>query len=73
MADEKTPDGASENVERRSKEKEGQRILGQIREGAFGIALAIEERCFPVKNLQERCRSWVWKEKDIWYLSSADH
>ena len=42
VADEKTPDGASENVERQIKEKEGQRILAQIREGAYVIALAIE-------------------------------
>ncbi len=42
VADEKTPDGASENVERQIKEKEGQRILSQIREGAYVIALGVE-------------------------------
>ena len=35
VADEKTPDGASENVERQIREKEGQRILAQIKDGAY--------------------------------------
>ncbi len=41
VADEKTPDGASEALERQIKEREGERILSQIREGAYVIALAI--------------------------------
>ena len=73
VADEKTPDGASENVERQIKEKEGQRILAQIREGAYVIALAIEGKMLSSEELAGKMQSWVWKEKDIWYLSSADH
>ena len=65
VADEKTPDGASENVERQIREKEGQRILAQIREGAYVIALAIEGKMLSSRRLQERCRSWVWKEKNM--------
>ncbi|MGN0298449.1 MAG: 23S rRNA (pseudouridine(1915)-N(3))-methyltransferase RlmH [Lachnospiraceae bacterium] len=42
VADEKTPDGASQMVEESIKEKEGQRILAKIPEGAYVIALAIE-------------------------------
>ena len=42
VADEKTPDGASEALEEQIKEKEGRRILDQIREGAYVIALAVE-------------------------------
>ena len=42
VADEKTPYGASEAVERQIKEKEGKRILAQIRDGAYVIALAIQ-------------------------------
>ena len=41
VADEKTPDGASEALEEQIKEKEGRRILDQIREGAYVIALAV--------------------------------
>lgn len=51
VADEKTPDGASEKVERQIKEKEGQRILAQIREGAYVIALAIEGKMLSSEEL----------------------
>lgn len=42
VADEKTPDGASEAQERQIKEKEGRRILAQIKDGAYVIALAVQ-------------------------------
>lgn len=42
LADEKTPDGASEALEEQIKKKEGERILKAIPEGAYVIALAIE-------------------------------
>ena len=42
VADEKTPDGAGENLERQIKEKEGERILAKIAEGSYTIALAID-------------------------------
>lgn len=42
VADEKTPDGASEGQERQIKEKEGSRILAQIKDGAYVIALAVQ-------------------------------
>ena len=42
VADEKTPDGASETVENQIKEKEGNRILFKIREEDYVIALAID-------------------------------
>lgn len=42
VADEKTPDHAPEAVERQIKEKEGERILAQIKDGAYVIALAVE-------------------------------
>ena len=44
VADEKTPDGAGEAIERQIKEKEGQRILSNIQDGAYVIALALEQR-----------------------------
>lgn len=42
VADEKTPDGAGEALEAQIREKEGQRILAQVKDGAYVIALAIE-------------------------------
>lgn len=42
VADEKTPDGASRAQERQIRDKEGERILSQIRDGAYVVALAIE-------------------------------
>ena len=42
VADEKTPDHASEGMERQIKAKEGERIARHIKPGAFVIALAID-------------------------------
>lgn len=42
VADEKTPDKASQVLETQIKEKEGERILNHIRDGAYVIALAID-------------------------------
>lgn len=42
VADEKTPDGASEALNQQIKEKEGRRILDKIPEDAYVLALAIE-------------------------------
>ena len=42
VADEKTPDGASEALETQIKQKEAERIFKHIREDTYCIALAIE-------------------------------
>ena len=42
VADEKTPDNASENVELQIKAKEAERILKHIKDDMYVIALAIE-------------------------------
>lgn len=42
VTDEKTPDEASEKEEMLIKEKEGERLLGKIKEDAYVISLAIE-------------------------------
>lgn len=39
VADEKTPDHASEGVDRQIKAKEGERIAKHLKDGAFVIAL----------------------------------
>lgn len=54
VADEKTPDGASETVEEQIKEKEGNRILAQIKEDAYVIALAIEGKMLDSVELSEK-------------------
>lgn len=41
VADEKTPDHASEGVDRQIKAREGERIAKHLKDGAFVIALAI--------------------------------
>ena len=52
MADEKTPDRASEAVERQIKDKEGERILSHIKDSAYVIALAIEGKMLDSETLQ---------------------
>lgn len=51
VADEKTPDKAGEALEMQIKEKEGERILAQIKDGAYVIALAIEGRMMDSEEL----------------------
>ena len=54
MADEKTPDSASDAVERLIKEKEGERILSSIKDGAYVIALAIDGEMRDSTQLSEK-------------------
>ncbi len=54
VADEQTPDGASEALERQIKEKEGQRILKQVREGDWVCALAIEGKMLDSVELSRK-------------------
>lgn len=53
VADEKTPDGAGEALERQIKEKEGERILKSVRDGSYVIALAIEGKKLSSEKLSE--------------------
>ena len=54
VADEKTPDNASETVETQIKDKEGERILAQIKDGSYVIALAIEGQTLSSEQLAEK-------------------
>ena len=54
VADEKTPDKASEAEELQIKDKEGKRIREQIKDGAFVIALAINGNMLDSVELAER-------------------
>ncbi|MCR5792596.1 MAG: 23S rRNA (pseudouridine(1915)-N(3))-methyltransferase RlmH [Lachnospiraceae bacterium] len=54
VADEKTPDNASESVERKIKEKEGERLLKYIDDSAYLIALAIDGKMLDSVELSEK-------------------
>lgn len=54
VPDEKTPDGASPAQEQQIKRKEGDRILAQIREGAYVIALAIQGKSLSSEQLAQK-------------------
>ena len=53
VADEKTPDRASEVVEAQIKDKEGERILSHIKDTAYVVALAIEGKMISSEELAE--------------------
>lgn len=46
VADEKTPDGASEALEQQIKEKEGERLLKAIKDDVYLLALAIDGKMY---------------------------
>ncbi len=54
VADEKTPDHASESVEMQIKEKEGERILKVLKEDSYVIVLAIEGKMRSSEELAAR-------------------
>ena len=54
VADEKTPDGASEIVEEDIREKEGERILKLIKEDAYVITLEISGKMLTSEELADR-------------------
>ena len=57
VQDEKTPDEASDNEERQIKEKEGERLLAKIKDGAYVISLAIEGKKLTSVGLSEKLDS----------------
>ena len=59
VADEKTPDNASETMEKQIRKKEGERIEKYIREGAYVIALAIDGKMLSSEELSEKMDSLV--------------
>ena len=58
VADEKTPDGASEALENQIKEKEGERILSKVPDSAYVIALAIEGKELSSEELADKMEKW---------------
>lgn len=53
VSDEKTPDGASALEELQIKKTEGQKILKNIKDGAYVIALAIEGKMYSSEELAQ--------------------
>ena len=51
LADEKTPDNASEKEELMIKEKEGEKILSQIKDGAYVVALDLGGKMISSEEL----------------------
>lgn len=56
VADEKTPDKASEALEQQIKEKEGERILSKLSEDAYTIVLAIDGKNPDSVELAEKVK-----------------
>lgn len=54
VADEKTPDNASELLENQIKDKEGERMEKYLKEGAFIVALAIDGKQLDSVELSEK-------------------
>ena len=57
VADEKTPDSASDNVNRMIKAKEGERLLSCIKDDMYVIALAIYGKMLDSVELSEKIAS----------------
>lgn len=58
VADEKTPDNASEGLENQIKEKEGERILSKVPESAYVVALAIDGKQLSSEELADKMEKW---------------
>ena len=54
VADEKTPDGASDTEERLIRQKEGERILNVLKEDSYVITLEIEGKMLDSVELSEK-------------------
>ena len=54
VADEKTPDNASQIVEDGIRDKEGERILKYVKEDAFVVTLEIKGRLLPSEELADK-------------------
>lgn len=54
VADEKTPDQASKSEEQQIKKREGERILAQVKEGSYVVALAIEGKMLDSEGLASK-------------------
>ena len=58
VADEKTPDGAGENLNRQILDKEGKRLLAKIAEDDFVITLEIQGKMPDSVELSQKLEQW---------------
>ena len=58
VADEKTPDNASEGLENQIKEKEGERIISKVPDNAYVVALAIDGKQLSSQELADKMEKW---------------
>lgn len=58
VADEKTPDNASEGLENQIKEKEGERIISKVPDNAYVVALAIDGKQLSSEELADKMEKW---------------
>ena len=58
VPDEKTPDGASEALETQIKDKEGEKILANIKDGSYVVALAIDGNMLDSEQLADKIEKW---------------
>ena len=59
VSDEKTPDHASDTETRQIKDKEGERLLRQIKDGTYLIALAIQGKKLDSVAFSEKIASFL--------------
>lgn len=59
VADEKTEEGASPVQEEQVREKEGERLLKQMKDDAYTVTLEIRGRCRIPYSWRRRLSSWV--------------
>lgn len=71
VADEKTPDHASEGVDRQIKAREGERIAKHLKDGAFVIALAINGKQLSSEELPPKSTTLDCVAPAIFSWSSA--
>lgn len=71
VADEKTPDHASEGVDRQIKAREGERIAKHLKDGAFVIALAINGKQLSSEELAAKINDLDCVAPAIFSWSSA--
>ena len=71
MADEKTPDNASETVEDGIRDKEGERILKYVKDDAYVITLEIKGKLLTSEELAEKIDTLGSREPVTLYLSLA--
>ena len=71
VADEKTPDNASETVEDGIRDKEGERILKYVRDDAYVVTLEIEGKLLTSEELAKRLRTLEFRDEPYSYLSSV--